>query len=314
VESLRRGLIDRRARVFVISGMGGVGKTILAARLTRDVAANFHRVYWRSLRGAPSFSDWAGGAIAFLADNQRIVPSANQALARPLLELMRTRRCLLVLDNLDVLIQPGRMDGGFHPQYEQFADFLRAVASTPHASCVVLTSRDLPSSLVHSGAEVLELGGLGVDDARHLLRDQSLVGDERAWSELVYRYGGNGLALRLVAQSIRQLFDGDIASFMEQFPTGTFGGIRRLLETQMCRLSATEIEIVRLLAVKRQPASFAELSAKLAPRASRTVVLEAIEALRHRSMVELGGLQHGFRLPSVMLEYATDQLVGIAAS
>ena len=145
----------------------------------------------------------------------------------------------------------------------------------------------MPPSLVQSGAEVVELAGLGVDEAKSLLREAWLEGDERAWSDLVERYGGNPLALQLVADSIRQLFDGDIGTFTEQVPTGTLvGSIRRLLDSEFQRLSPIEIDVARLLALNREPMTFAEISTQLAQAGSRSVLLEAVEALRHRSLLQ----------------------------
>jgi hypothetical protein len=47
---------------------------------------------------------------------------------------------------------------------------------------------------------------------------------------MVARFGGNGLALKVVGESIRQLFDGDIAKFLvEAGSSSLFGGVRRLL-------------------------------------------------------------------------------------
>jgi hypothetical protein len=51
--------------------------------------------------------------------------------------------------------------------------------------------------------------------------------------------GGNPLALRIVGETIQQVFAGDIERFVEQAESiGAFGGVRRLLEAQFERLSA----------------------------------------------------------------------------
>jgi transcriptional regulator with XRE-family HTH domain len=310
---LHRIVIDQRAGMVIIGGMGGVGKTTLAARLAREAAPKFQRVYWRSMRAAPTFSDWSAGVIAFLGGQQRVLPDGDNARIGLLMELLRARRCLLVLDNLEVLIQPGRTDGAFRPEHQPYADFLETVASRAHASCVVLTSRDIPSVLVQSGTPLVELGGLEVEDARAMLDDKSLAGDDRVWSELVERFGGNALVLRVVGDSIRQLFNGDIAEFMEQVPSGTMvGGIRRLLDSQFYRLTQAEREIVRLLAIARDPVSFAQISAALIPRTCLSHVLEAIESLRHRSFIESAASSYGFTLRSAVREYVTSQLEGVA--
>ena len=61
---------------------------------------------------------------------------------------------------------------------------------------------------------MLELHGLGTAEAQALLADKQLNGDTQAWVSLVDRYGGNGLALKIVGETIRQVFDGDVAAFL----------------------------------------------------------------------------------------------------
>ena len=112
-------------------------------------------------------------------------------------------------------------------------------------------------------SRALELRGLGVAEAQALLADKQLNGDTQAWVSLVDRYGGNGLALKIVGETIRQVYDGDIAAFLTDASATlwhVFGGIRRLLDAQVERLSPVEQEVLTRLAVEREPISLAELS------------------------------------------------------
>ena len=54
-------------------------------------------------------------------------------------------------------------------------------------------------------------------------------------------YGSNPLALKIVAQTIVELFGGEIAPFLEQGEV-VFGGVRELLAEQFDRLSAGRTE------------------------------------------------------------------------
>jgi hypothetical protein len=119
----------------------------------------------------------------------------------------------------------------------------------------------------------------------------------------------------VVGESIRELFGGEIGSFLQVDTTGAssvFGGIRRVLAEQVDRCSALEQQVLRLLAVEREPLSIGKLVAELGPAVGGGTVLEAVEALRRRSLVELSEspAAAGFTLQSVVLEFVTNRLVG----
>ena len=63
------------------------------------------------------------------------------------------------------------------------------------------------------------------------------------------------------------------------------------------------------MAVEREPVGLAELAADLSPRIGRSAVLEAVEGLRRRSLLERTERGPLFGLHSVVLEYVTEQLV-----
>ena len=63
------------------------------------------------------------------------------------------------------------------------------------------------------------------------------------------------------------------------------------------------------LAILREPVRLEELLALLGTPLPRVQVLEAVEALRRRSMIERGHQRGSFTLQSVVLDYATAQLM-----
>ncbi len=148
------------------------------------------------------------------------------------------------------------------------------MAETSHQSCLLITSREAPSELATIGGgrtRTLELHGLGLAEAQTLLADKQLNGNSHTWLNLVDRYDGNGLALKIVGETIRQVYASDIATFLSDAlvtHSTVFGGIRRLLATQVERLSPTEQDVLRQLAIAREPITLAELLADMAQHSS----------------------------------------------
>jgi WD40 repeat protein/transcriptional regulator with XRE-family HTH domain len=316
---LQTWLLEERCRLVAVLGMGGIGKTSLAATTAQRVAPNFARVYWRSLRNAPPITDWLAGAIGFLSDQQMAPPTSESERITALLQLLRARRCLLVLDNSETVFEAAQQQGSYRAGMDGFGRVIHAIGETPHQSCLILTSREAPPELAVLGPGVhsLELHGLGVTETQTMVAEKHLIGDTEAWFSLVDRYGGNGLALKIVSETIRQVYDGDMAAFLGD-ATGmhgtVFGGIRRLLDAQVERHSPIEYDVLQRLAVEREAISLAELSTDMPRSIGRSSLVEAIDTLRRRSLVERGERGAGFTLQSMVLEYITDRLVESVAN
>jgi WD40 repeat protein/transcriptional regulator with XRE-family HTH domain len=303
-------------RLVAVLGIGGVGKSVLAARLAHMLAPEFEQVYWRSLRNTPPPYEWLGDTLGFLSPKHAL-PSSEAARIALLAQLLRSRRSLLVLDNLEAVLRPGEYAGNYRDGYEIYGDVLDTIAHSAHESCVVLTSREMPPELwqlveTRGPVRALELGGLSAADSRALLDGKGLRGDEDAWRTLVEWYGGNALALKVVGETIRQVFGGDLAAFLAYAASRKsmiVGGVRHLLDEQVVRLSENELAVLRWLAIEREPVSPAQLADDLGPAVTRGALIESLEGLRRRSLVERSVSLSAFTLQSVVLEYETDRLV-----
>ncbi len=164
------------------------------------------------MRDAPPTSEWLAGAIGFLSDQRRVAPDDETAQRVALLELLRDQPCLLVLDNLETLLEPGQREARYRAGCDAYGRLLQPIGETSHQSCVVLTSREAPPELATLGgaAHSLELGGLGVPEGQVLVADKRLSGTTEHWAELVARFGGlsTTIARRARAYPVRtQKFD-----------------------------------------------------------------------------------------------------------
>src|SRR6266446_9717727 len=124
-----------------------------------------------------------------------------------LLDCMRNTRVLLVLDNLETLLEEGQNTGHIRPGYEGYTQLLRRIAETEHQSCLLLTSREKPIDLValegsRAPVRSLRLDGLDARASEQLLVEKDVAGDALDRARLIEQYGGNPLALKIVAQTI----------------------------------------------------------------------------------------------------------------
>ncbi len=316
--TLSRWMVQERCRVVSVVGLGGIGKSALVTSAMQQLADHFQVVIFRSLRDAPECSALLEGCLQVLAPES--LAQAPQSLERRLsllLEELRTSWVLLVLDNLESLLWEGEVSGHLRPGFEAYGRLLRQVAQTAHQSCLLLTSREKPAELralegSRTPVRALRLAGLEAAACEDLLTEHEVMGspDERA--RLVQAYSGNPLALKIVAETIADLFGGEIDPFLAGGTT-IFGSITELLDEQWARLSPLEQTVLSWLAILREPVTLEDLLAVLVSPLAHVQVLEAVDGLRQRSLIERGQRAGSFTLQSVVLEYVTTKLVTTAS-
>jgi len=309
---------EERCRVVSVLGMGVIGKSALAVTVMHQMR-QFEVVIWRSLRDAPSCSALLEDCLQVIAPQAlQGLPDSFEERLRLLLEQLRIRRVFLVLDNLEMLLEEGTGTGHMRAGFEEFARLLRQMGETAHQSCLLLTSREKPAYLVplegsHSHVRALRLAGLDGHASAQLLGEKDVVGSQQDQERLIEVYRGNPLALKIVAQTIVEIFEGEIAPFLVQGEM-VFGGVRELLDEQFDRLSALEQSVFYWLAILREPVSLEELLATLSTPRAPVLVLEALDRLGRRSLIERGQRAGSFTLQSVVLEYTTARFIAEATN
>lgn len=310
--NLKDWIVQDRCRLIMLLGMGGIGKTTLAIQIAEQIQDEFDYVIWRSLRNARPLTDLLIDLISVLSDQQAIDLSRDvEALILQLLQHLRGSRCLLVLDNFESLLQSNDRAGNYRETYEGYGQLLRTLGETKHQSCLVITSREQPSSLVerHSKNSLirwLPLDALSLASCQAILKEKELVVSSQEAQCLANQYAGNPLALKIAATTIQDLFDGDITQFLTE-GTPLFGDIADLLRQQMERLSAAEKQIMYWLAINREETSLSELKGDLWPMVSLQVLQDAITSLQRRSLIEKKYAK--FTQQPVVMEYMIAQLI-----
>ncbi|NEQ20595.1 MAG: AAA family ATPase [Microcoleus sp. SIO2G3] len=298
-------------RLVALVGMGGIGKTALAAKLAEQLQNKFEYLVWQSLRNAPPIEIVLTQLLKIFANQQEVIQaeSLNGQISQ-LIERLRSSRCLIVFDNVEAILD-GVQVGQYRSGYEQYNEFLRRIGSEHHSSCLLLTSREKPKTLVPLEGEILpvralSLTGLNTAAVQSLFQADGFICNSDEWQNLTTSYSGNPLALKIVLATVRDVFDGSITQFLEQ-GTIAFGDITLLLDEQFQRLSEFEKQTMYWLAIVREWISIAQLREDFINDRSRTELLEVLLSLRRRSLIEKNaGL---FTLQPVVMEYVTEQLI-----
>ena len=93
--------------------------------------------------------------------------------------------------------------------------------------------------------------------------------------------------VNIVAETVADLFGGAIEPFLAGGTT-IFGSITELLDEQWARLSSLEQTVLYWLVIVREPVTLDDLLAVLVAPLAHVQVLEAVDGLRRRSLIERG--------------------------
>ncbi|MBF2064077.1 MAG: NACHT domain-containing protein [Calothrix sp. C42_A2020_038] len=325
IEQIQNWVTQERCRLIVILGMAGVGKTTLSVKLAHLLQHDFDFVIWRSLQSEPPLEVILYQLIKFLSSNPDVeIADTVEGRISQIIECMRSARCLIVLDGIDAILvgnthqknEPAKdtliSDIQYQPGYEGYGELIRRSGESQHHSCVLLTSREKPQAIAALSGDTLpvktlKLTGLSYADSLSILKAKGLTDlHEEESTSLIDWYAGNPLFLKLVATAIQELFNGSVYEFLQQ-GTVVFGEIRRVLDEQFERLSPLEKQVMYWLALNQDFLSVRKLQRDILPRVSQRLILEAIELLQRRSLIERRSTS--LSQAAVLIEYIAERLI-----
>ena len=304
LDQLHDYIVADGCRLVALLGMGGIGKTAIAAKVATQLQGEFDYIIWRSLRHAPTLETTVTQLVSFLSHQE-----CREGELSKLIEYLRSSRCLIILDSVETILQTG-CTGHYRPGYENYSQLFQAIGETSHSSCFILTSREKPPEVaafegINSSVRSLQLFG-SKEAAQALLETQEILGSQAQKQLLSEYYNYSPLALKIVTTSIKDLFDGDLTEFL-QHGTVTFNGIRRLLDQHFHRLSELEKKIMVWLAINQDWTNVQQLQRDIVPAVSKANLLESLEALIWRSIVKKKSSM--YTIEPVVMEYTLHYLI-----
>lgn len=181
---LEQWIVRDRCHLLAICGMGGIGKTALAVKLVENIQSQFDYFIWRSLRGAQPTAQLISDLLQFLNNSQQTGFGVSD-----LLEILRQKRCLIVLDDFEATLQDGELVGAYRQGCESHAELLQRVGSERHQSSLIVIGREQPKEIsMHQGEDqairYYKVNGLQRQGAFELLRSRGFTGSENGLEAL----------------------------------------------------------------------------------------------------------------------------------
>lgn len=315
IETLTNWIEIDRCKLIAIMGIGGIGKTAIAAKLGDNLAAQFDFTIWRSLREAPPLSQLIGDLVKFLSRFTEIeLPTQVDRQIAILLKYLREHRCLLILDNVESIMDVGKYVGNYRSDYRDYGELFQRLGTIAHQSCAIITSREIPPEIIELAAPISPIRALLLDgldrDALDLLDYMGLQGDSIQLEQIVNNCQGNPLYLRIIANTISYNFKGNITNFLvsERY---SYSKITNIITAQFERLSIDEKLAIYHLAVHREPIEIDTLATQL--QFSQGKVQLILAALNWRSLLQTTR-QSRYTLQNVVMEFVTDALIQTIAN
>ncbi|MEZ4706671.1 MAG: BTAD domain-containing putative transcriptional regulator [Caldilineaceae bacterium] len=330
IEVLNAWLTDERRQLCVILGLGGQGKSALAASVlqgqhiynanthAQQISDSFkpnklrhaqHRhspsanhprhvaelgddathIIWRSLAWRPScieiMQDWI---LPFSNLARRELSTNFDQLATMLFTILGQHRCLFVLDGVETVLQHNERESP--TDAEAYEHLFRLFIERQHRGRLLVTSRVCPKALTYQPKQEdaicrLKLQGLSVEDSEALLAARGLTIDTLSNQQLYQQYAGSPQLLHKAADVIHDLFDGNVAAFMQE-ELYLLGDLGATLAAQFAHLSPLEVQMMQVLMETKQPLARQTLWKQLPSSVDKEAYYCALRKLLHTHVIE----------------------------
>lgn len=309
LSTLENWITQERTRLIALLGISGIGKTTLSLSLIDRIKTQFDYVIYRSLRFSPTLDPTLTNLLQIFSQQSEIPQNIETKIAK-ILDYLRKNRCLIVLDDVQMLLGSGQLAGQYKTGHEDYQLFFKLIAEVCHQSCLILNSWEKPREIARLSKDnhpvrCLVLGSLG-EAAKEILNSQKLF-DEETWSTLIDIYQGNPLWLEFTATLIQELFGGRVSEFLHCEMPILDEGLQSQLSQPFGRLTPAELALMTHLANQPEPVAVSQFLNKIP--FSPSEIVNAVRSLGNRFLLDTQEQEEItlFSLNSVVKQYVKTQ-------
>ncbi|MBE9144311.1 ATP-binding protein [Planktothrix mougeotii] len=308
LQTISNWIFNQNKPLISVLGLSGIGKSYLVRRFIDLNLEQFEVIIWRSLKHPESLDLLIDDLLNFFEIEIKTNPNNK---FKQLFDILTKKRCLIILDDVENIFITGEFAGQYQSQYQDYQNFFTKIIETHHQSHVILISQEKCKEMECLDEELypvkcLELSGL---DSSEILTNMGLK-DEDSWQNLINLYEGNPFYLKTIANSIKNIYDGNVSEFLaenqDNCGTGILPVITMQIQTNLQvlfnKLSPIEQQIVIKLSDSEQLVSREDLKTSL--DLSSTDLINSLESLQQRYILQkIKGDKIMFKLDSIFREY-----------
>jgi AAA domain len=283
---LENWIAQEHTRLIALLGISGIGKTTFSLRLIDEIKTQFDYVIYRSLRFSPTLDATLTNLLQIFSQPSEIPQNIETKISQ-ILDYLRKYRCLIVLDDVQMLFSSGQLAGQYKTGYEDYQLFFKLIADVCHQSCLILNSWEKPRDISRLSkddrpVQCFVLRSLG-EAAKEILNSQKLS-DEETWSTLIDIYQGNSLWLELTATLIRELFGGRVSEFLQCEMPILDESLQFQLSLAFERLAPAELAVMTHLANQPEAVAVSQVFNKIP--FSPSEIVNAVRSLGSRFLLD----------------------------